>query len=74
MSERTDWIERIPRNHFRPNTKKNELRILEKFLWALHGESSFVTSRVMREILNIEYSYLGDLKRRYKENLKEREK
>jgi len=48
-------------------SKKEELRILEKFMTALHGESRHLTIPVIHRILEIgEFSCLGDLKRKYK--------
>ena len=54
----------------RPFTKKEELRVLEKFLNFLHGESYIVTKKVMRNILEIkDWVGLNQLKKKYKEQM-----
>ena len=56
----------------RPFTKKEELRVLEKFMHALHGESCIVTFKVMRRILDIEnFDGLYELKKKYKKRMKD---
>jgi len=52
----------------RPNlTKKEEYRVLQKFIETFHGESWPVCHLVMRKILKIKkWDGLNDLKKRYK--------
>jgi hypothetical protein len=58
-------------NFKRPFTKKEELRVLDKFIDTLHGESSIVTSKVMRNLLEIGYLRgLVELRKKYKERMK----
>ncbi len=57
-----------PKRHF---TKKEEIRVLEKFITAMHGESCQVTLKVMKTILDIKnFDDLNDLKKKYKERMK----
>lgn len=53
-------------------TKKEELRVLGKFLDALHGEDCRLTYKVAYRILSLApYDDLDDLKKRYKSTMKD---
>jgi len=55
----------------RPFTKKEELRVLEKFLSIMSGESCIVTLKIMKRILDIgNFDGLYELKKKYKELMK----
>jgi hypothetical protein len=47
-------------------TKKEELRILNKFINSIHGENKFICHQVMLNIIAIDYDGLDDLRKKYK--------